>query len=161
MQTTALPNNDDSFSLVHPLLRLPVFIVPILHAGDADSDGFLETYAYQGEELSVFCGCSLSTSPSTERSAPSPSPFTAAPTPSGYDICGEGGSVSVISDSLPEADGCLFSTTTTQGGHALYTSDGTDDEDQLWMYAFEIVQEDSSTAVSVTVNACLVRHALG
>ncbi|MEP5116485.1 MAG: hypothetical protein ABJQ90_12215 [Parasphingorhabdus sp.] len=135
--------------------------MPILHAGDVDGDGFVETHAYQGEELSVFSGCSLSSSSSTERSAPSPSPFTAAPIPSGYDICGEGGSVSVISDSLPEADGCLFSTTTTEGVHAVYTSDGADDAEQLWMYAFQIIREDSRTAVSVTVNACFVGHVLG
>ena len=158
---TTLPRNDGGFDLVHLLLRLPLFIVPITYAGDADGDGFVETYAYQGEELSVFCGCSFPSSSPSNPSAPTPSPFTPAPTPSGHDICGEGGSVSVISESLPEAAGCLFSTTTTLDGYALYTSDGTDDEEQLWMYDLEITREDSSTAVSLTANLYFVKRAFG
>lgn len=138
-------------------------LCPFLHAGDADGDGLVETYAYQGEELSVACGCSpssFSTSDS-DPSAPTSSPFTAAPTPSAHGVCGDGGSVLVISDSLPEAAGCLVSTTEIENGFAVYTADGTDDSGQLRMYAMEITRDDSSTAVSARGNVRFVRRVLG
>lgn len=139
--------------------RLTTVMLCSFEIGDTDGDGLVDTFA-NDEELSISCGCSTSTSAtstSTVVPAPTASPVTPAPTPSAYGVCGEGGSISIASLSLPEVAGCLLSTDEVRNDITLYTTSGTDDVGQLWMYALDVTRDDSSAGVSARGKACMTK----
>lgn len=112
---------------------------------DGDSSLFTPT----DEELSVSCGCT----------AASPSPTTASPpAPSTEPACGEGDSFSVVSDSLPVAEGCYLDTGFVSYGIPVYFTTGTiDAEQQGYVHAVRSVEGDTTT-VSANRRPSKVTH---
>lgn len=76
---------------------------------------------------------------------------TAAPAPSTTaSACGEGDSFSVVTETLPGAEGCYFDTGSTSNDQIIYTTSGNDDFEQIWMVAIELTEDASSTAGDVS-----------
>lgn len=95
--------------------------------GINDGDGSL--FSPTDQELSVSCGCTTA----------SPSPTTAsAPTPNTAPSCGEGDSFSIVSDSLPEAEGCYLDTAFFQNDSPVYSTTGTTDLEQVFVFVVEL-----------------------
>ena len=109
-----------------------------MHAkGDADGDGSFETTA----DNVVFVSCGCSDTPTSTITLPPMNGSSASP-------CLEGGSFSVESETLPDAEGCFVDTTELRHELPVYTTSGTLDIGQVWMVAIESI-DDGISEVSV------------
>lgn len=62
--------------------------------------------------------------------------------------CGEGESISIVSDSLPDTEGCYLESAEFINGNRVYTASGTMDVGQMWIVAAEYTDEDEAVTVS-------------
>lgn len=90
----------------------------------------------------VSCGCLGATESPIERFFRSLD--TAEPT------CGNEESVSILSDSLRDTEGCYFNTAEFNNESPVYTSSGTMDLGQVWIVAAEYTDEEGIVSVSGT-----------
>ena len=115
--------------------------------GDTDGDGFVDT---TGNVLSFSCGCSTTPPP-----APTSKPFISSSSraPAGGDVgaCTDGVSFSIVSDTLPDTQGCYLDTKEVNNGSPVYTVSGTTDLEQIWVVAVDVGLDDSSSIVSGSV----------
>lgn len=97
------------------------------------------------DELSVSCGCPVTSSSAMVTDAPAPSTTVSA--------CSDGDSFSIVSETLAIAEGCYLDAGSVSTGQVLYTTSGTDDLGQMWMAPLELSGEgggSSSTAGDVS-----------
>lgn len=119
--------------------------------GDTDGDGVVDTTA---DVLSFTCGCSTTPPPAR---TPEPLISNSSRVSTGGDAgaCSDGDSFSILSDTLPDIEGCYLDTKKVNNGHPVYTVSGATDLGQIWVVAVELELDETSSIVSGNIHVAL------